>query len=117
MIAGTLQAWAGLRDDPFYVDLEQFFRIVPDRRPTQGPLSQIGGVIPARPGTVAAAFRPACTSGTPNANQSQFASQFGCATDFLAGFNSLAIVVELPESQLTRGQGSGQLGVWATISR
>ncbi len=54
---------------------------------------------------------------TPNANQSQFNAAFGCAVDLLRGFNALAIVVELPESQLTRGQGNGQIGVWATVSR
>ena len=115
--AGAIQVFAGLRDDPFYVDLEQFLRIVPDRRPTQGPLGLIGGVVPPPVGTLAASFRPACTNGTPNANQSQFTTAFGCATDFLNGLNALAIVVELPESQLTRGQGNGQLGIWATVSR
>lgn len=115
--AGTMQVFAGLRDDPFFIDLEQFFRIIPDRRPTQGVLSQIGGVIPAPPGTVAAAWRPKCTNGTPNANQGQFDQTHGCAVDFLRGLNALAIVVELPESQLTQGRGNGQLGIWATVSQ
>lgn len=116
--AGTMQAWAGLRDDPFFVDLEQFFRIIPDRRPTQGPLSQIGGVTPAQPGVVASAWRPACTNGTPNAGQSSRDARFGCAVDFLRGLNALAIVVELPESEIMRtGAGSDEIGVWATVSR
>jgi hypothetical protein len=108
--AGQMQVYAGLRDDPFYVDLEQFFRIIPDRRPTQGPLSTIGGVIPM---PVASAFRVRC-DGSP---QGAFTATFGCATDFLAGLNALAIVVELPESQLTRGQGNGSIGIWATVSK
>ncbi|MBW3629739.1 MAG: DUF4331 domain-containing protein [Gemmatimonadetes bacterium] len=115
--AGQIQVFAGLRDDPFWVDLEQFFRIIPDRRPTQGSLSTIGGVVPAPIGTIASTFRPRCTNGMPNQNQSQFNAAFGCAADFLRGLNALAIVVELPESQLTRGQGNGQLGIWATASR
>ncbi len=114
--AGTLQAWAGLRDDPFYVDLEQFFRIIPDRRPTQGPLSGIGGIVPAAPGVQASAWRPACTNGTPNAGQGNRDQRFGCARDFLAGLNALAVIIELPESEIT-GQGSDQIGVWATVSR
>jgi hypothetical protein len=115
---GTMQAWAGLRDDPFYVDLEQFFRIIPDRRPTQGPLSQIGGVTPAQPGVVASSWRPACTNGTPNAGQANRDQRFGCAVDFLRGLNALAIVVELPESEIMRtGAGSDEIGVWATVSR
>lgn len=116
--AGSIQAFAGLVDDPFYVDLEQFFRIIPDRRPTQGPLSQIGGVIPAPIGTVASSFRPACVNGEQQLAHI-FNGSFGCARDFLAGFNALAIVVEVPTAQLTRGLGGAdpQLGVWATVSR
>jgi len=114
--SANLQAWAGLRDDPFFVDLEQFFRIIPDRRPTQGPLSQIGGTVPPPPGTLASAFRPACTNGTPNADQANRDQRFGCAVDFLRGLNALAIVVELPESELLRSGGTGEIGVWATVS-
>ena len=115
--AGTMQVFAGLRDDPFYVDLEQFLRIIPDRRPTTGPASLIGGVIPPPPGTLASAWRPACTNNVPNPGQTGRDTRFGCAQDFLAGVNALAIVVELPESQLTQGRGGGQLGVWATVGR
>ena len=90
---GSMQVFAGLRDDPFFLDLEQFFRIVPDRRPVSGALSQL----PDQP--TATAFRPA-----------------GQAIDYLRGLNTLAIVIELPESQLTGG-GTGKLGIWGTISR
>ncbi|MGQ0704331.1 MAG: DUF4331 family protein [Gemmatimonadales bacterium] len=88
-----LQVFVGVRDDPFFLDLEQFFRIIPDRRPSTGPLSQL----PASPS--AGAFRPA-----------------GQAQNYIAGFNVLTIVVELPVSQLTAG-GGGKLGIWGTISR
>jgi hypothetical protein len=115
--AGAIQVFAGLRDDPFFIDLEQFFRIIPDRRPTQGPLSLIGGVTPAPPGTVASAWRPACTNGVPNSGQTNRDLTRGCAVDFLAGLNALAIVVELPESQLTQGRSGGQIGIWGTVSR
>lgn len=88
-----LQVFAGLRDDPFFLDLEQFFRIVPDRKPVTGPLSQL----PETPS--ASAWRPV-----------------GQAVDYLRGINTLAIVVELPVSMLTAG-GSPKIGVWGTISR
>lgn len=91
--AGGLQAFAGIRDDPFFLDLEQFFRIVPDRKPVSGPLSQL----PDQPS--AAAFRPA-----------------GQAVDYLRGLNTLAIVVELPTAMLTDGTNR-KLGIWGTISR
>lgn len=88
-----VQLFAGLRDDPFFLDLEQFFRIIPDRQPVSGPLSQLPDT------ATASAFRAA-----------------GQAVDYLRGLNALAFVVELPTAQLTQG-GTPKLGVWATISR
>lgn len=107
--ATQVQLFAGPRDDPFYIDLEQFFRIIPDRRPSRGPLSQIG------PAPEASAFRPKCTGGVINPGQGQFDQTRGCAVDFLRTFNSMAIVVELPEAAL-RGAGNN-IGLWATVSR
>jgi hypothetical protein len=85
------QVFAGLRDDPFFLDLEQFFRIIPDRKPVAGELSRL----PDAPS--ASAFR-------------------NPGIDYLAGINTLAIVIELPASQLV-GSGNGRIGVWGTISR
>lgn len=91
--ASGIQVYAGVRDDPFFIDLEQFFRILPDRKPVTGSLA-------ALPSTASAsAFRPA-----------------GSAVDFLAGFNVLSIVIELPTAMLTSG-GNAKLGLWGTISR
>lgn len=89
-----IQLFAGLRDDPFYIDLEQFFRIIPDRAPVKGPLSKIG------PKQEATSFR-------------------NPGIDFLRGINTLGMVVELPESMLI-APSSGtdpKLGIWATTSR
>ena len=91
--ASNIQVFAGIRDDPFFLDLEQFFRIVPDRKPVTGALSQL----PDQPS--ASAFRGP-----------------GQAVDYLRGFNTLAIVIELPEALLTAG-GTPKLGIWGTISR
>lgn len=93
--ATGVQLFAGLREDPFFIDLEQFFKILPDRRPVTGALSKIG------PQPEASAFRDP-------------------GIDFLAGINALAIVVELPEAMLLPAGGGGadpQIGVWATTSR
>lgn len=90
----NVQLFAGIRDDPFWIDLEQFFKIIPDRAPVQGPLSKIG------PKPEASAFR-------------------NPGVDFLRGINALGIVVELPESMLL-APNSGpdpKLGIWATTSR
>ena len=91
--ATGMQVFAGIRDDPFFLDLEQFFRIVPDRKPVSGALSQL----PDQP--TASAFRPA-----------------GQAVDYLRGINALGIVLEMPTAMLTDG-GTKKIGVWGTISR
>ncbi len=85
------QLFAGRRDDPFFIDLEAFFRILPDRKPEGGPLS----LITQGPLT----FRPA-----------------GSAADFVTGFNDLAIVVELPVAELTENGLHPKFGVWGTTS-
>ncbi len=89
--ASGMQVFAGWRDDPFFIDLEQFFRIIPDRKPVTGPLAQL----PDTP--TASAFR------TPG-------------IDYVAGFNVLSIVIELPTAWLTAG-GNPKIGVWGTTSK
>jgi len=91
--SSSMQVFAGPRDDSFFIDLEQFFRIVPDRKPATGALSQL----PDAPS--ASAFRAA-----------------GQAVNYVAGFNVLSIVLELPVADLTAG-GQPKLGIWGTISR
>ena len=88
--ASGMQVFAGTRDDPFFIDLEQFFRIIPDRKPATGALS----LLPDTP--TAGAFR-------------------NPGVDYVAGFNVLSIVIELPTAQLTAG--NAKIGVWGTISR
>jgi hypothetical protein len=91
LTGGGIQFFAGPRSDPFFIDLEQFFRILPDRKPVTGPLAQL----PATP--TATGFR------TPG-------------IDYIAGHNVLSIVMELPATMLTTG-GNPKIGLWATISR
>ena len=91
--ATGMQVYAGAREDPFFLDLEQFLRILPDRKPNTGPLS----MIPDAPS--ATSFRTAAS-----------------AVDALKGSNVLSIVIELPTAQLTAG-GSAKLGLWGTTSR
>ena len=87
-----LQAYAGLRADPFVIDLEQFFNIIPDRRPSTGALS-------VQNGPAATSFR------TPG-------------VDFLKPFNALAIAIELPKAMLQSSSAAdAKFGVWSTISR
>jgi hypothetical protein len=90
-----IQAFAGPRDDPFFIDLEAAFCILPDRKPSTGALSQ-----------------PCALTATPSAPF--FFRMPGI--NYVAGFNVLSIVVELPSSQLENG-APGRLGIWGTISR
>jgi Domain of unknown function (DUF4331) len=90
--ATGVQVFAGLRADPFFMDFEQFFNIIPDRRPSTGVLSTQSG--------------PA---------QSSFRNP---GVDLLRPFNALAIVIELPKSMLVSSTATdAKFGVWATISR
>jgi len=93
--AGTptgVQAFAGLRADPFVIDLEQFFNILPDRRPSTGSLST-----------------PTTATATAFRNP---------GVDFTRPFNALAIVVELPKSMLQSStNANARFGLWATTSR
>ena len=69
------------------------FRIIPDRRPSTGPLS----ILPEPAGS----FRDPAH-----------------AVDFVRGFNDLAIVIELPVGMLSAdGVHPGRFGVWGTTSR
>jgi hypothetical protein len=86
-----VQLFAGPRDDPFFIDLEQFFRVLPDRRPQGGPLSQI------TQGPLT--FRPK-----------------GQAVDFVRGLNDLAIVIELPTAMLTDNGKRPRFGIWGTTA-
>jgi hypothetical protein len=88
--ASGIQAFAGPRDDSFFLDLEAAFCVLPDRRPASGPLA-------APCALPSAGFR------TPGVN-------------YIAGYNVLSIVVELPSSLLENG-APGKLGIWGTISR
>lgn len=92
--ASAMQVFAGPRDDPFFLDLEAFLCILPDRKPVTGELS-------------------APCDLTPNPATSGFRNP---GIDYVAGFNLLSIVVELPSSQIENG-APGRLGIWGTISR
>jgi len=89
-----IQVFAGAADDPFFLDLEAAFCILPDRRPSTGALSQDCALtLPP------ASFRPA-----------------GQAQNYIAGYNVLSIAIEMPKAML-EGSAPGKLGLWATISR
>lgn len=87
-VAGAhLAVFAGLREDPFFFDVEQFFRV------RAGAL----GLGPA------VGFRPPCPA-TP------------CALDFTAGYNVNSIVVRVPISYLQGATAVTTFDAWTIIS-
>lgn len=82
-----IMAFAGSREDPFYFDLARFAKIQPDRDFTKQP--------------------------NPPPNGERCFRKDG--KDFLAGYNVLSIVVELPRTMLANG-ALGRINVWATAS-
>jgi Domain of unknown function (DUF4331) len=85
--SGALKVFVGDRKDPFFFDLERFFKIIPDRNYEIQPN-------PAPPFTVLSFSPP------------------GQAKDTLAPFNIHSIVVEMPRTLL----GRGKIGAWMTTS-
>jgi Domain of unknown function (DUF4331) len=91
-----IQVFAGPRDDPFFIDLEAAFCILPDRRPVTGALSSSCALQPSQPGTPFFFRNP--------------------GVNYVNGFNVNSIVIELPSAML-EGSAPGRLGVWGTISQ
>ncbi len=83
-----IMAFAGPREDPFYFDLSQFYRIQPDRNFANQP--------------------------NPPPNSARCFRKDG--KDFLAGYDVLSLVVELPRTMLAGGSVPGRINVWATTS-
>lgn len=94
--ANGIQVFAGPRDDPFFIDLEAAFCILPDRRPVTGALSSSCALTPSQPGTPFYFRNP--------------------GINYVAGFNVNSIVIELPASMI-EGSAPGRLGIWGTISQ
>jgi hypothetical protein len=82
----TLKVFAGLREDPFFFDVEQYFKI---RASWRAAFPGNGSVGPRSPDT---------------------------AVDFAKGYNVNAIVVSVPISFLANGTGATTFDVWETIS-
>ncbi|HKT58444.1 MAG TPA: DUF4331 family protein [Gemmatimonadales bacterium] len=93
---GGIQVFAGPRDDPFFIDLEAAFCVLPDRRPVTGDLSHSCALTSSQPGKPFYFRNP--------------------GVDYVAGFNVNSIIIELPTSMI-EGSAPGRLGIWGTISQ
>lgn len=102
-LPGGIKVFAGPRRDPFFFDLAQFFKIVPDRN---YQYHQGAATVPPPSASSFNGF-----AANPN----------GCntaaASNILQNFNVLQIAVELPKSALVpSGASLGKVGIWATTA-
>jgi hypothetical protein len=113
-LKGGIKVFVGPRRDPFFFDLSQFFKIIPDRNYMNQPNP---------PPATATSFRFA------NASQPivLFGTNYGTAgsnkcvisqpSDLLAPYNVISIVVEMPKKMLAPAGGApGPIALWATTA-
>jgi hypothetical protein len=104
--SGKLTVWAGLRDDPFFFNLDGFKDMV----------AAVKAAAPQLLPTVDASGCPVVDSGTSAALVSALAHSHGNApVDHFAGLNVLAIVVAVDASLVTKGGST--VGVWASTNQ
>jgi hypothetical protein len=103
--SGTLRVFAGLRDDPFFFNLDGF-------KATATAVHGAAGSL-----TFDAAGCPALDASTSNALVTQLRSAPGGGppSDHFERLNTLAIVVQIDRSLVTRGGTT--VGVWASTNK
>ncbi len=113
-LPNSIKVFVGPRRDPFFFDLAQFFKIIPDRNYMNHPHT---------PPASATSFRFAKKSQEIVLNGVSYgtAGSNGCAIakpqDFLTPYNVISIVVEMPKKLLAPASGSpGVIGLWATTA-
>jgi hypothetical protein len=107
-----IKVFVGPRRDPFFFDLAQFFKIIPDRDYMNHP-----HVPPATADSFRFASRKqkivlnGVDYGTAGSNKCKIAMP----QDFLADYDVISIVVEMPKKLLAPSGGSpGLIALWAT---
>jgi hypothetical protein len=104
--SGKLKVWAGLRDDPFFFNLDGFKDMV----------AAVKQAAPALLPTVDASGCPKVDGPTSAALVSALAHSGGTApVDHFAGGNVLSIVVSIDASLVTKGGST--VGVWASTNK
>jgi hypothetical protein len=109
---GGIHAFVGPRADPFFFDLFQFFKILPDRyyaNPRTG--DTLGTSTPSFNGFAAGTRSSPGASGYPCST----AASTNALTQINGGFDVVSIVVEVPKALLWH-PGSPIMHLWATTS-
>ena len=94
---GALTVFAGLREDPFFFDVDTFFR-------TRDAIAPFSAPSPANVGNRGTGLLTANTNTPAN------------AIDFAKGYNVNAIVMRVPIALLRDGTNNGVFDVWETIA-
>lgn len=109
-----IKVFVGPRRDPFFFDLAQFFKIIPDRNYQNHPHT---------PPATATSFRFPSASQPIVLNGVSYgtAGSNGCViakpNDLLAPYDVLSIVIEMPKTMLAPAGGSpGVIALWATTA-
>jgi hypothetical protein len=105
--SGKLKVWAGLRDDPFFFNLDGFKKLVTTVKGAAGAL------LP----TVDASGCPKVDAATSGVLVSQLKQDpnGGAPQDHFAGLNVLALVVSVDASLVNKG--GPVVGVWASTNK
>jgi hypothetical protein len=111
---GKIKVFVGPRREPFFFDLSQFFKILPDRNYANHPNPPPGTATSFR---FAKASHPIVLFGTNYGTAGSNKCVIQKPSDALKDFNVLSIVVEMPKSMLAPAGGSpGEIGLWATTA-
>jgi hypothetical protein len=112
-LSNGVVAFAGPRADPFFFDLFQFFKILPDRyyaNPRTG--NQLGTSMPT--------FNGYASGSTSGANGTGYACSTAASTNALTqingGFNVISIVLSVPRNLLSPRGVTPIIHTWATAS-
>ena len=115
LAGGKIKVFVGPRRDPFFFDLAQFFKIVPDRNYQNQPNPPPGTATSFSFATSGTAVKD--IMGKPYGTAGKLGCVIGKPNDLLYNFDVLSIVVEMPKSMLvTAGGKLGVVGLWATAS-
>lgn len=109
-----IRVFVGPRRDPFFFDLAQFFKIIPDRNyknhPNPPPPTATSFRFPSRNEKI---VLNGVNYGTAGSNKCVIAKPM----DYLSSFDVISIVIEMPKKLLAPSGGSpGVIGLWATTS-
>lgn len=113
-LPGGIRAFVGPRRDPFFFDLAQFFKIVPDRNYMNHPHP---------PAPTASSFNFPSSAmevkdilGKSYGTAGKLKCNIAKPNDILYDYNALSIVVEVPKTMLEPGGKLGEIGLWATTA-